>query len=199
MPKRQINDPGWDDLFEAAGRKYNVDPLLLKSIMLTETGDNTAPEKRILDKSPQGALGPMQLLPSSFPNVNPYDPEEAIDAAAGYVAQGLKQYGDPVKALMYYHGGPDTKQWGPRTHNYPHVVAEYYGLLNASPQQQKPQIQEQSTTFDPNVWVTKNAEKFKLDGLTLDQNGVMVPYDKQGKLVYDAPGYDYEWAKKNAE
>jgi hypothetical protein len=40
-----------------------------------------------------------------------------------YLQQGLDKYGgDPRKALMYYHGGPDESLWGPKTHAYADAV-----------------------------------------------------------------------------
>lgn len=36
-----------------------------------------------------------------------------------YFEEGLERYGGDVrKALMFYHGGPDEKKWGPNTHAY---------------------------------------------------------------------------------
>lgn len=36
-----------------------------------------------------------------------------------YLQEGLEKYGgDPAKALMYYHGGPDERLWGPKTRRY---------------------------------------------------------------------------------
>ena len=36
-----------------------------------------------------------------------------------YFEEGLKKYdGDLRRALMYYHGGPDQRKWGPKTHAY---------------------------------------------------------------------------------
>lgn len=36
-----------------------------------------------------------------------------------YLDEGLEKYGgDPEKALMYYHGGPDESLWGPKTRAY---------------------------------------------------------------------------------
>lgn len=40
-----------------------------------------------------------------------------------YFNQGLAKYnGDVRKALMYYHGGPDEKLWGPKTHAYADAI-----------------------------------------------------------------------------
>lgn len=40
-----------------------------------------------------------------------------------YFDEGLQKYGgDPVKALMYYHGGPNEALWGPKTQAYARQV-----------------------------------------------------------------------------
>ena len=59
--------------------------------------------------------------------------DQFLPAAAKYLAEGLAKYNDPIKALMYYHGGPDTKQWGPITNAYPNTVAKYYQMLISPP------------------------------------------------------------------
>jgi len=36
-----------------------------------------------------------------------------------YLREGLERHGgDARKALMYYHGGPDQRLWGPKTRRY---------------------------------------------------------------------------------
>lgn len=35
-----------------------------------------------------------------------------------YFEQGYATTGNPRDALHYYHGGPDRKQWGPKTRRY---------------------------------------------------------------------------------
>ena len=128
--KKQLNDPGWDDIFIEAGRQHDIDPLLLKAMMFVETGVDKDGPSRILARSPKGALGPMQLLPSSFPDIDPHDPFDSIPAAAKYLTEGRKTYGDDVnKLLMFYHGGPNTKQWGTKTKAYPNAVLNVYQQL----------------------------------------------------------------------
>lgn len=40
-----------------------------------------------------------------------------------YLREGLDRHGgDPRKALMYYHGGPDQRLWGPKTRRYAEQV-----------------------------------------------------------------------------
>jgi hypothetical protein len=61
-----------------------------------------------------------------------------------YLQQGLDKYGgDPRKALMYYHGGPDESLWGPKTHAYadavlartgaPATAQPHPGVINVRP------------------------------------------------------------------
>jgi hypothetical protein len=65
---------------------------------------------------------------------DPFDPIQSIYGGAKYLAQGLDKYGDPVKALMFYHGGPDESQWGAKTAAYPGAIAGLYQQLRAGPQ-----------------------------------------------------------------
>lgn len=40
-----------------------------------------------------------------------------------YLQEGLARFGgDERKALMYYHGGPDQRKWGPKTRAYAESV-----------------------------------------------------------------------------
>jgi len=52
-----------------------------------------------------------------------------------YLQEGLDKYGgDTQKALMYYHGGPDERLWGPKTRGYAQAILS--GLPQAQPQAQ---------------------------------------------------------------
>ena len=116
-------DPNLDPIFDAAGAIHNVDPRLLKAVASQESGGNPSAV------SPAGAQGLMQLMPDTAKGLgvaDPNDPAQAIFGGAKYLAQGLDKYGDPAKALMYYHGGPDEMIWGPKTQAYPGLVAARY-------------------------------------------------------------------------
>lgn len=39
-----------------------------------------------------------------------------------YFEEGLAKTGNIRDALHYYHGGPDRRQWGPKTHAYANAV-----------------------------------------------------------------------------
>lgn len=85
------------------------------------------------------ALGATQLLPGTAREMAqklgvPYDerllrghsPEALayqLKLGRAYFDQGLQKYnGDLRKALMYYHGGPDEKLWGPKTRAYADAI-----------------------------------------------------------------------------
>jgi hypothetical protein len=56
-----------------------------------------------------------ELLTSDSPEAVQYQQQ----LGAAYLQEGLEKYGgDAVKALMYYHGGPDERLWGPKTRRY---------------------------------------------------------------------------------
>ena len=112
----------FDDLFDAAGQKYGVDPRLTKTVFHIESSGNpNTPD------SPQGAQGGMQIMPATAASlkINPRDMPQAIDGATRYLAEGLDATGTPQGALAYYHGGPDRSLWGPKTAAY---VAKGEGL-----------------------------------------------------------------------
>jgi hypothetical protein len=121
-----LND--YDPLFESAGRQYNVDPQLLKAVAYTESRGNPSVV------SGAGAQGVMQFMPATAKQygIDPFDPKQAIPAAAKYISEGLQKYGSPEGALMYYAGGPNQAIWGEKTRGYPSLVADAYGKVGKS-------------------------------------------------------------------
>lgn len=101
-------------LASAAEQKYGLPARVLGALVHVEShGDPKA-------VSPQGAEGVAQLLPATAHQlgVDPFNPAQAIDGAARYLKQGINATGSLSGGLMYYHGGPDTKIWGPKTRAY---------------------------------------------------------------------------------
>jgi len=95
----------YDNIFEEAGKKYQIDPALLKAIAKVESNFNS----HVV--SQKGAVGIMQLLPSTARLVgaeNLFDPYENIYAAAKYLKYLLTQFQDLEKALAAYNAGPDA-------------------------------------------------------------------------------------------
>lgn len=118
-------DPVFAEVSEAVG----VDPTFLKAVAHTESRFNPAAI------SPQGAVGVMQILPSTFagyadqaaqllgrrPDI--HNPRDNILVGALYYRDILGGTSDAAEAARLYHGGPNLKQHGPKTREYGQVVA----------------------------------------------------------------------------
>lgn len=64
------------------------------------------------------------LLSGTTPEAATY--QRALGGA--YLHEGLDKYGgDPRQALMYYHGGPNERLWGPKTHAYADAILARLG------------------------------------------------------------------------
>lgn len=93
----------YDGLIDAAARENAVDPKLVKSVMLVESGFNPAAISR------KGARGLMQLMPevAAVQGVSDvHDPRQNIGAGARELSRLLSYYGgDLVKSLAAYNAG----------------------------------------------------------------------------------------------
>ncbi len=96
-------------IFLAAGSQYGVSPQLLAAVAQAESGfDPNA-------VSSAGAEGIMQLMPSTAASmgVNPFDPAQAISAAAQLLSSYIQQFGSIPLALAAYNAGPGAvEQYG---------------------------------------------------------------------------------------
>jgi hypothetical protein len=93
----------FDELFNEIARTYNLDPKLLHAIAKVESNYNPRAV------SPKGALGVMQLIPSTARLVgvsDPFDPRENIHGGARYLRYLLDKFGDLTFALAAYNAGP---------------------------------------------------------------------------------------------
>ena len=94
----------YDGLIEEHATANAVNPALVKAVIQAESAFN--PRAR----SHKGAMGLMQLMPSTAAELgvrDPYDPVENIRAGVMYLKQLLVKYADNVSlALAAYNAGP---------------------------------------------------------------------------------------------
>lgn len=93
-------------LIDEAATRYGLPPEIVHSIAVIESG------YKVNAKSPKGALGLMQLMPSTakYLNADPRDPRQNVEAGTRYLRDLLLKFKndpDPVhRAIAAYNAGP---------------------------------------------------------------------------------------------
>ena len=92
----------WRPLFATAAARHGVPAALLASVARAESGFDPGAV------SPAGAVGLMQLMPSTARGlgVDPRDPAQAVDGAARLLSSHLRRFGSTSLALAAYNAGP---------------------------------------------------------------------------------------------
>src|SRR5580765_6472231 len=87
-PSLQDRARAYDPFIVESARRYGIDPRILRAVCFIESrfrGEAT---------SPKGARGLMQFMPATAARYglrNPYEPREAIEAAAHYLGDLLRK------------------------------------------------------------------------------------------------------------
>jgi soluble lytic murein transglycosylase-like protein len=121
-----------------AAARHNVDPNLVRAVVKVESNFNPNAVSR------KGAIGLMQLMPSTARQLNvknPFDPEQNVDAGVRHLKQLLESYGGDVQlTLAAYNAGAGavTRSAGvphyAETQNYVKRITNlYYGGADLSP------------------------------------------------------------------
>ncbi len=96
----------FENFFESAAERYELDPELLLAVAIAESALDPGAV------SPKGAMGLMQLMPATADELSvsdPHDPEQNIAAGAAWLRRMLDRFeGDLDLALAAYNAGENA-------------------------------------------------------------------------------------------
>jgi soluble lytic murein transglycosylase-like protein len=113
-----------EQLLDAASARYGIAPELPRAVAWTESrGDQSR-------RGTSGEWGVMQLMPATAAmlKVDPADLAQNIDGGVRYLAQMVRQFGDPG-GVAAYNAGPRYGKAAPQ--NWPTSTRQYVTLVHA--------------------------------------------------------------------
>ncbi|EMO52533.1 transglycosylase SLT domain protein [Leptospira noguchii] len=122
-------EPSLSKIIHQESEKNNLDPRLVQSVIKAESNFKTDAV------SPKGAIGLMQLMPSTANSLgveDPFDPAENVAGGTKFLSDLLNKYKNLDHALAAYNAGPsvvDRYSGIPpyrETRNYVEKVKKFY-------------------------------------------------------------------------
>jgi hypothetical protein len=131
-----------DEIVEAAAKQYDVDPLLVHSVIQVESNYN------VNAVSPKGAQGVMQLIPATarrFGATNAFDPKDNIEAGVKYLKYLNSLFPDDLQLTLaaYNAGEGAVMKYGNNippyreTQQYVENVGKRYGSARRAAEKKK--------------------------------------------------------------
>lgn len=129
QPRKVVEKYNLENFIESESRKKNLDPDLVRAIIKAESNFNPKAESK------KGAMGLMQLMPSTADSLgveNPFDPIQNLRGGTDYLKDLLRVFKDKDLAIAAYNAGPGAvKKYGgippySETQNYVKKVNEYF-------------------------------------------------------------------------
>jgi soluble lytic murein transglycosylase-like protein len=104
----RLHTDEYADEINQAARQFDLDPALVRAVIHAESGFN------VRARSPKGAIGLMQLMPTTAQRMGVKDPRQPnlnIFGGVRYLATLLHRYGNDITlATAAYNAGPDAVQ-----------------------------------------------------------------------------------------
>ena len=141
VPTQSGPEASINELVEESARNHGVDPLLVHSVIKTESNYNPNAV------SSKGAQGLMQLMPATARDLgvkNPMNPRENIEGGVKFLKYLQTQFNDPALALAAYNAGEGAVRrynWippYPETQDYVVKVARNYRQAKAAADARQP-------------------------------------------------------------
>jgi uncharacterized protein (TIGR02594 family) len=121
----------YDDLFDAWGRSFNVDPQLAKSIFQMESGGGTTNPANPMGIQPATAAAVAKKMGWDPKQIDVSDMGWAVPIATRILADGLNATQSADGAAGYYNSGStDPRKWNP---NYIASVSKIYPTATVTP------------------------------------------------------------------